>query len=195
MRQHQVRNKSRCAQHYGCTGLHFGNKKLLAQKIVSEIKSLPDIESGKMKLTLFASKLKSAVGALRSCNLTGYLYSPELIKCVGNKLPSALKYAYNSYASTASSDKTDLEKLADFLYREAERSVIGGIFDDEAKPAPKKTVTDRRQILSNRPARVYATTHRVETQTSSVSRPSFCVICNRNNHTPANCGSFARDSL
>ena len=31
--------------------LNFGNKKLLAAKIVAEIKSLPDIDSGKIKLT------------------------------------------------------------------------------------------------------------------------------------------------
>ena len=33
--------------------LNFGNKKSLADKILSQIKSLPDLESGKIKLTLF----------------------------------------------------------------------------------------------------------------------------------------------
>lgn len=177
--------------------LHYGNKKLLAHRIVSEIKNLPEIESGKIKMTLFASKLKGAVGALRSCNLIGYLYSPELIKCVGSKLPSALKYAYNSYATkNDSSDKTDLEKLTDFLYCEAERSVKSGIFDEEVEVAPRKVhVTERRQQPLARPARVYTTAHCDARERTSDPRADLCVICNRNNHMPANCASFARESL
>lgn len=174
--------------------LHYGNKKLLAHRIVNEMKNLPDIESGKIKLTLFASKLKSAVNALRSYNLIGYLYSPELIKCIGNKLPSALKYSYNNYAYSASNENSDLEKLADFLFREAERSVRGGIFDDDLDVTSKRSVTDRRQLTSYRPARVHATSHREAAELPSVSQTALCVICSRDNHTAANCSIFARDS-
>ena len=88
--------------------LHYGNKKLLAKKIVNELKNLPDIESGKIKLSLFASKLRNAVAVLRSHKLTGYLYNPELIESIGNKIPTFLKYSYNTYAETVDDDKPDL---------------------------------------------------------------------------------------
>ena len=92
--------------------LHYGNKKLLARKIVSELKNLPNMESGKIKL--FASKLQSAIAALHSYNLAGYLHNPELAECIGNKLPTVLQFGYNTYAATVTNEKTDIEKLADF---------------------------------------------------------------------------------
>ena len=41
--------------------LDYGNKWVIAQKIVSDLKMLPEIDSGKIKLSHFASKLSSAV--------------------------------------------------------------------------------------------------------------------------------------
>ena len=84
--------------------LHYGNKKLLARKIVNKLKNLPYIDLGKIKL--FASKLQSAIAALHSCNLAGYLQSPDLAECIGNKLPTVLQFGYNTYATTFTNEKT-----------------------------------------------------------------------------------------
>ncbi|XP_076662396.1 uncharacterized protein LOC143365759 [Halictus rubicundus] len=112
--------------------LNFGNKNMVVQKIVSDIKELPSIDSGKMSLTKFATKLQNAVTALRSLDLVGYLHSPDLTQSVGNKIPSALKYAYNKYSSESSQNKTELEKLADFLGRESELAEAVGVFNTES---------------------------------------------------------------
>ena len=176
--------------------LHYDNKKLLVKKIVRDIKDLPDIDSGKIKLASFASKLKGACAALRSFKLMGHLDSPELIKCVGRKLPFFMRFTFDSYAATVIDDKTDLEKLADFLYRQTERSVFGGIFDLEADATVKKASIDKKALLA-KPVRVYATAHQeaVNATSAEMSSSVSCVFCNRNNHISADCTSYARDSV
>ena len=116
--------------------LHYGNKRAIAEKIVWDLKGLPDIESGKISLTQFASKLKSANTAFKTLNLTGYLHGPDVIRFVGGKLPSALKYAYNRYAATANAEKSELEKLGEFLYTEAQLAATGGVFDLDVIDTP-----------------------------------------------------------
>ena len=59
--------------------LHFGNKKLVAEKTVSEIKNLPSIGSEKTTLAQFSTKVKDASVAFKTFNLVGYLHSPELV--------------------------------------------------------------------------------------------------------------------
>ena len=158
---------------------------------------MPDIESGKIKLSLFASKSTNAVAVLRSRNLTGYLYNPKSIQCIGNKIPTFLKYAYNIYAETVDDDKTDLEKLADFLYREAERTVTGRIFDVEVNTEIKKTPTDKRPTSDAKAAKVYTSTHLENDNTTpeDLTSSALCMFCSRINHKSPNCLTFARDSL
>ena len=40
--------------------LHYGNKRVIGQKIFSDLKMLPEIDSGKIKLSHFASKLSTS---------------------------------------------------------------------------------------------------------------------------------------
>ena len=79
--------------------LHFGNIHVIARRLVDEIKSLPDIESGKIRLTQFASTLKTAVSTLRALGLTGCLGNLDLISSVASKLPYVLKRSFNKYAA------------------------------------------------------------------------------------------------
>ena len=46
------------------------------------MKDLPDIDSGKIKLAFFATKLKRACATLYSFKLMGHLDSSNLIECV-----------------------------------------------------------------------------------------------------------------
>ncbi|XP_066600810.1 uncharacterized protein [Prorops nasuta] len=122
----------------------FGNKKILAHKIVKDLQDLPAICTGEISLMRFAAKLKNAVSTFKSLKLTGYLYNPELVQGVAKKLPSALKYDYNKYTANILEDKAELEKLADYLYREAELAVAGGIFDNEIELTDKFNLQNKQ---------------------------------------------------
>lgn len=181
--------------------LNYGNKRTVAQKIVDDLNNLPSIESGKISLTAFAIKIKNATIAFKNLSLTGYLHSPELVRSVGNKLPSALKYAYNRHAANARSDQSELEKLSIFLYNEAELAISGGIFDVEATETlePQKTFSSLPSARNVRPGvktgKVYTAVHE-STQSednSDLNKP--CLCCKSNNHRLWECTQFAKEPL
>ena len=51
--------------------LRFGNSKLILEKLVNDIKNLPNMETKKINLLEFASILKNSVSAIRSLSLLG----------------------------------------------------------------------------------------------------------------------------
>ena len=87
--------------------------------------------------------------------------------------------------------------MADFLFREAERTVSGKIFDVEVNTETKKTPTDKRPISDAKAVKIYTTTHLENDDTTSrdLTSSTSCVFCSRNNHKSTNCLTFARDSL
>ena len=124
--------------------MRFGNTKTILEKVVIEIKNLPSINSGKIDLVEFASKIKNAVEAIKSMNQsTSYLYSPELAKGIFEKIPSSMMYNYVRYASEAGQGKSDLEKLAEFLFKEAQMAIDAGVinmhFNDTSCTLPAKS--------------------------------------------------------
>ena len=71
--------------------MRFGNAKLILNSNIFEIKNLPNISSRQISLIEFATRLKNAVIAIKSFeNHQGYLYSPELVSELVNKLPNSM---------------------------------------------------------------------------------------------------------
>ena len=180
--------------------LHYGNKKIIAQKIIDDLKRLPSLESGKISLMQFASKLKNSAVAFKNLSLTGYLHSPELIKSIGSKLLPTLKFAYNRYAATASAQKSGLEKLADFLYNEAELATSAGLFDVDEAPAPRSSFSNKRNpnyVRSGAVCTVKHVSNRDEANRGEGRQMKFkpCFYCKRNNHRLHECTQFEREPL
>lgn len=169
--------------------LNFGNKKFIAEKIVTDLKKLPHLESGQINLVQFATKLRNAVIALKTLSLFGYLQSPELFKSVGAKLPSALKYSYNRYAANDVSNASHLEKLSDFLYAEAELADDAGLLDIDIGPdtSARKANTKTRKV-----ANTY-TVNRESENEKGVGKN--CVICGRDNHQTDKCFTLKKETL
>ncbi|XP_054015813.1 uncharacterized protein LOC128896475 [Hylaeus anthracinus] len=183
--------------------LHVGDKRTIATKIVHELKELPALGSGKIKLTHFASKLKNAVSALKSLKLKGHLHNPNLIDCIAKKLPFALKYGYNSYAESVVEDEAKLETLSNFLFHEAEKAVAGGIFDLE-EVAFEDTAEAPRKTAPRRVGKAFAvvTEYNDEAGSSGTSytraasgKTRSCEICNRDNNGVAKCKAFVREGV
>ena len=108
--------------------LHYGNKRSVAEKIVRNLKKFPESDASSSSLTHFATEWRNATVAFKSLNLPDYLYSPDLIRIIGSKLPTVLKYTYNRHAASIAKEKSETEKLSDFLYVEAELAASASIF-------------------------------------------------------------------
>lgn len=84
--------------------LCFGKKRVILEKIVKSIKELPSMDSGKINLLQFSSKLKNAVQALESLKNVGYLYSPEFTEEVLSKIPKSMLQEYARYSKRIGND-------------------------------------------------------------------------------------------
>lgn len=183
--------------------LQFGNKHTIAERIIQEIKGLPDLGCGSQNIACFAAKLRNSVTAFKSIDFIGYLHSPELAKIVANKLPSALRYAFNRYAAESGAEKTMLEKLADFIYKEAELAVNTSIFDVEpASTSAARNLNAPKRQPRSKPAIAYTATHipnssRKEPSDSGdrMSTTNKCAFCERKNHRSWECRNFARETI
>ena len=174
--------------------LHYGNKNVVAKRIIGDIQNLPDILSNEGQLVCFATALKDSVNAFK---LSGYLQNPDLIKSVVRKMPSALKYSYNRFALRNLSEETDLEKLSSFLMEEAEIASAVGIFDLESTPSTSSqsiNQSEKRQPRVTKPAIVCTTVEGAQPpEASGGSVENKCKFCDRGGHQIDNCRRFVKE--
>ena len=98
--------------------MRFGNRRVILEKIVNNVKQLPKIESGKIDLVKFASKLKDSVTAIKALGSIGQLHSPELTKDILIKISTSMLHDYARYAAAEGDDKAELEKISNFMFKE-----------------------------------------------------------------------------
>lgn len=166
--------------------LRFGNPDLVSEKIVHEIKKLPSLDSGKIDLISFATKVHNGATAMRSLNHVGYLCNPDLIREIINKLPPALIYSYNRHIHLNRSDEPRLIKLADFLLKEAEMECVAGTAQRVRKS--KSVLATVAQESPNKP---------LSDQSKSQSKnkkENSCHYCNRKGHLINKCRKFENKS-
>ena len=178
--------------------LHYGNKRIIARKLLEEIKSLPDLESGRIRFTQFASKLKNAVSAIRDLGLAGCLGDLDLIANVAGKLPYVLKRAFNKYTAAASDELPELVRLANFLEAEAELEAAGGLCDLEVAGPSTKTSNRARHAATERQTRVYAVRPEAPREPNVEQKKASggkCLHCNRAGHSLDECRAFRRESV
>ena len=178
--------------------LHYGNKNLLAHKIESEILQLPRIDSKKLSLIQFATKLQNGIASFKSYNLTGYLHNLNLIRSVGNKMPDALKYAYAHYnPGEIEENISELEKMSKFLCAEAELTSKSVIFDAELmRSSNEPRANEKKHDSYRRKTGVYS----VEGAARKDERPrktskkfEKCLICKNGRHLHEDCPKFTRE--
>ena len=114
--------------------MRFGNPKLILNKIMRDIKELPIITSHNDSIVECATNLKNSVGAIKLVeNSHGYLCNPELVESILKKMPESIYRRYIDYAEKEGRSKPDLERIADFLFLEAQKYVGAGVIFYEDK--------------------------------------------------------------
>lgn len=179
--------------------LHYGNKDQVARRIASDITGLPDLKHRNSDIVKFATKLRNAVRALKSLKRVGYLYREDLIKSVVNKLPSGLTYTYYRHVASLDSDETNLEKLANFLYKEAEYAIEAGIFDlGSESPSREDNGPPKKKAKTTETVKIYACAERPDKDKSCVNSSDCererCLFCERNGHTLSTCTGYAKQT-
>ncbi|XP_054015870.1 uncharacterized protein LOC128896528, partial [Hylaeus anthracinus] len=165
--------------------LHFGDKRLVAQNVINNLNAMPDLDSGRITLMQFSTKLRNAVVAFNALKCTGYLHSPDLVSSVAGRMPSALKYAFNRYVAEMTEPESELEMLADFMFREAQFAATAEVFSSGTSVATGRPAGEKVK-KAVRPARIemtYSIAHeetKAERWTGSTGLAARCLYCEGN---------------
>lgn len=107
--------------------MRFGNSKLMLANTVAEIRALSSIKEKEITLIEFATKFRNSVIAIKSLQSIGYLYSPERLNEGTSKSPDSIIVNYATYAIEKDTNITDLERLSNYLFKQAEIILSAGI--------------------------------------------------------------------
>lgn len=183
--------------------LRFGNPENVVKKVILDIKKLPKIQSGKVDLVTFATKVRNAVAAIQAVNHIGQLHNPELINEIVTKMPSTLIYGFNRYVAEDKQQEPKLVCLSNYLYSEAEMSSKAGT--NQIKCLDNKTNAkeiDKMKYKGNSQVRpVLLSTSREsivpenKDKTNMSEKCKKCTYCNKEKHTIIKCFGFKNLSI
>ena len=109
--------------------LRFGNKNAIVEKLVAGVRKLPNLLTGAIDVVSFATKLHSAIMAIKSIDDVGYLFNRDFLKEVLKKLTPTMASDFVKSVTTLDKTTSILEKLSEFVYAEAERYAKIGTVD------------------------------------------------------------------
>lgn len=183
--------------------LNFGSKHIVASKLIRDMENIPRLASRELNLAQFADRLHNSLVALKSINMEGHLYNPDLLNKVASKLPESIMFAYYRYPSQLPNGAAPLEKLIEFLGEEAKLAKEKGLFEldwgSREKARDARPHESRRPPRETRRAEVFASINRrprSEKKGNSRERAARteCAFCDKKNHEIKNCHLFGKES-
>ena len=118
-----------------CLEARFGSNQMILTQVVNEIKVLPHCftDFATNLKNVFADdrsvlyNLKNGVQTIRGLSDTSYLYNTDLANEVKKKIPNSMLSNYIICTQTVREDKSNLEKLADFLFNKTQTFLASGV--------------------------------------------------------------------
>ena len=180
--------------------MRFGNSIVIINHLISQIDELPRIDARKTNLVEFATDVKSAVSAIKSLDDTEYLCNPQLASSIADKMPNSMMNDYIKYAAADDRKKPVIQKLSDFLYREAESLIAAGVLAfSSIKVDSKKKKPERRGKNNHNFHQAVCVTSINENANNMSNQSNFqggrCVHCGHKNHQLSDCKDFIKAPL
>ena len=172
----------------------FGNKKVILRKIIKEIKNLPKVGSNKNDLVNFISDLRGALNVTKVLG-SGYLCSIDLEDEVLDKLPDSVISNYIRFAANESDEKSNLEKITEFLEKEVEMMLKAGVITDKSNKRSDYQSKDSRDSRSSHKSHQQRSVCTATQSTSALPTDlnnQRCAHCGRKNHTTDLCHDFVK---
>ncbi|CAG9138054.1 unnamed protein product [Plutella xylostella] len=129
--------------------MRFGRPDLIVQKIIGEIKKIPKLSGSRTELVTLATKVSNCLAAITATNCSDYLYSPDLVMEIVNKLTENLVYRWIDYSVTQdAARRPKLAALSDYLMREAELVCKAGVMEPQLKTKTFSSGFGRHPVLA-----------------------------------------------
>ncbi|CAH2101038.1 unnamed protein product [Euphydryas editha] len=153
----------------------FGRPDAIAITELEKLRNLPRLTDSPRDICAYANKIKNCVATLRLLAKDQYLYSPEIIKQLVEKLTPTTRFRWFDYATSNDIEKTKTEPelvlFCDFIEREADRC---------AKYAPPEQINNEETTTPVRRHRALVTN----------DRKFPCPICKEKEHEPSDCSKI-----
>ncbi|XP_063828939.1 uncharacterized protein LOC135078268 [Ostrinia nubilalis] len=163
----------------------FGRPETIALAEIERLRNVQKPTDAPRDIIQFASRIKNSVATLRALQQPQYMYNPEVVKQVTEKLTPSLRYRWFDFSRDQPPEEPDLVRLHRFVTREAEAcgkyadpELVGGAEEQQQRAAPR-----------NRPQRAYNS--RSDSKKCD-NRSEKCPVCSLPNHSADKCRKFVR---
>ncbi|XP_045487974.1 uncharacterized protein LOC123689933 [Pieris rapae] len=156
----------------------FGRPDALVLAELEKLKALPGTTENPRDICVFASQINNSVAAIKGLKKPQYLYSPEIVKIIIEKMPAILRFRWYDYTAAREEESfSDIQTISDFLNLEADKCGAFAVIEDSKSVRPSATI--------RRPAK--QTTFNI----AEKSRPEEikCPVC-EGNHKLKDCQGF-----
>ncbi|KAL0880723.1 hypothetical protein ABMA27_001938 [Loxostege sticticalis] len=99
--------------------MRFGRPDSIAIAEIENLRSLPKLNDSPRDVCAFACKVQNSVAVLRALGKTHYLYNPEIVYRITEKLSPALRYRWYDFAFEHREDEPDLLMFSRYIETEA----------------------------------------------------------------------------
>ncbi|XP_063836747.1 uncharacterized protein LOC135085893 [Ostrinia nubilalis] len=158
--------------------MRFGRPDSIALSEIDTLRSLQRLTDSPEQICVFASRIQNSVATLRILGRTHYLYNPEIVYSLTDKLTPALRYRWYDFAWEHTEEEPDLIKFSRFIEREAEKC---------AKFAAPEPIYREHSY----PHREIQNTQRVFHIEEKTVQRSSCPVCD-GNHPVTECGKIRK---
>ncbi|XP_049866070.1 uncharacterized protein LOC126366823 [Pectinophora gossypiella] len=97
----------------------FGRPDAIAISEIEKLRSLPRCSEAPREICAFAGKIRNSVATLQALGKEQYMFNPELVRVITDKLPSILKFRWYE-KSSRDKKEPDLVCFANFIDTEAD---------------------------------------------------------------------------
>ncbi|KAL0832765.1 hypothetical protein ABMA28_000932 [Loxostege sticticalis] len=155
--------------------MRFGRPDSIALAEMENLRSLPKLNDSPRDVCAFACKVQNSVAVLRAIGKTHYLYNPEIVYRITEKLSPALRYRWYDFAFDHREDEPDLLMFSRYIETEAMKCARF------AAPEP----VYRAELKQHR-QQTYRVFHLEEKTKPKTVRTGSCPIC-KEQHVIVNC--------
>lgn len=122
----------------------FGRPDALAMNEMQKIKALGKLSDSPRDLCIFANKVSNIVATIEALKKVHYLYNPELVKIVIDKLTPIIRSKWYDYAARSKEDIPDLKRITAFLNEEADKCGAYAQPEDIAATIPPERTSRKK---------------------------------------------------
>ncbi|XP_045483957.1 uncharacterized protein LOC123689135 [Pieris rapae] len=119
----------------------FGRPNALVLAELEKLKALHRTTENPSDICVFASQINNSVAAIKGLKKPQYLYSPEIMKIIIEKMPAILRFRWYDYTAAREEESfSDIQTISDFLNLEADKCGAFAVLEDSKSVQPSATI-------------------------------------------------------